>query len=74
MTTFENFDDFVAAVAARLEQGRREYSDVSFHRPPVELVDEVAQECLDLAGWGFVLWCRVRDLKKRVESSEVRNS
>ncbi|MBI4518797.1 MAG: hypothetical protein HY699_23635 [Deltaproteobacteria bacterium] len=62
----DTFPTFAAAVAKRLEVGAVTYGDRSFHRPPGELLGEIEDECLDLAGWGFVLWCRVRALRERV--------
>lgn len=59
------FPSFVDAVRARLEAGRAAYGDRSFERPTSELVGELQQEALDLAGWGFVLWARLEALKAR---------
>lgn len=58
------FDEFTRAVRSRLEAGRVAYGDRSFSRPPVELVEELRQEALDLAGWGFVLFVRLRALEE----------
>jgi hypothetical protein len=66
----DGFPEFVEAVRARLEAGRAAYGDRSFDRPTAELVGELQQEALDLAGWGFVLFERLRRLKaaaKRVD-------
>ncbi len=57
------FDGFIRAVRSRLEAGRAAYGDASFARPPAELLGELQQEALDLAGWGFVLWCRIEAMK-----------
>jgi hypothetical protein len=59
----QRFDAFVSAVAARLRAGEREYGNRSFARPPTELVGEIAEELEDVAGWAFILWCRLRDLR-----------
>jgi hypothetical protein len=53
---------FAAEVRSRLEAGRAAYGDRSFAAEPAALVAELEQEALDLAGWGFVLWCRLRAL------------
>ena len=58
---------FAEAVRKRLEQGRATYHDESFDREPADLLQELAQEALDLAGWGFVLWARVQRLATKVE-------
>ncbi len=55
-----SFPAFTDAVRARLEAGRAVYGDRSFTRDPDHLLEELAQEALDLAGWGFVLFERIR--------------
>jgi hypothetical protein len=64
------FDGFVSAVRQRLEAGRVAYGEKSFGRSPAELIGELQQEALDLAGWGFVLWCRLEAM--RVAAEPVR--
>ena len=54
------FPAFIEAVRTRLEAGAEAYGDRSFERPTAELVRELQQEALDLAGWGFVLFERLR--------------
>ena len=54
---------FAESVRKRLEAGRATYGDKSFSRPPAELLGELQQEALDLAGWGFVLWARIEAMR-----------
>jgi hypothetical protein len=61
---------FEAAVRARLAQGRAQYGDRSFERSAEELVGELEQEALDLAGWSFVLWCRLRAMRRTAEGRQ----
>jgi hypothetical protein len=63
----EAWPAFMAELRARLEQGKATYGDRSFMRPPVELLGELEQEALDITGWGFVLWYRLRLLRQRAE-------
>jgi hypothetical protein len=58
---------FADLVAERLAKGEKEYGDKSFSRDPVELIDELQAECLDLAGWGFVLHTRLEAVKAAAE-------
>ena len=58
-----NWPAFAESVRKRLEAGRAAYGDKSFARPPTELIGELQQEALDLAGWGFVLWCRLETMR-----------
>lgn len=55
---------FVDKLALRLDQGRREYGDASFTREPKELIGELQQEALDLAGWGYILFCRLDAMRE----------
>lgn len=64
---------FASCVAARLEAGRREYGDRSFSRDPRELVAELQDEALDLAGWGFVLWCRLQRMREALEAKPAND-
>ncbi len=64
----ELFPDFLRAVLARLEQGEKQYGDTSFLKPPDKLAGEIEQELLDVCAWSFILWTRIREIKKRTES------
>lgn len=57
-------DQFITALRARLDAGRREYGPESFTRSPTELRGEIEEELLDVAGWAFVLWVRVHQLDR----------
>lgn len=57
---------FAEAVRARLEAD----GDRSFALPPTVLVGELEAEAFDLAGWGFVLWCRLRALHEAAKRLE----
>jgi hypothetical protein len=43
------------------------YGDRSFAAEPAALVAEREREALDLAGWGFVLWCPLRAVRDAAE-------
>ena len=63
---------FASCVSARLEVGARESGDRSFSRAPAELVAEMQAEALDVAGWGFILWCRLQRMREQLEELETR--
>jgi hypothetical protein len=46
----------------RLEAGARAYGEASFRREATELAGEIEQELVDVCGWAFILWCRLRRL------------
>lgn len=46
--------DFIGRLRKRIDAGRAEYGDVSFTRPPAELIGEMDEELLDVCGWAFV--------------------
>lgn len=62
---------FASCVAKRLEVGRHEYGDRSFSRAPAELVAELQDEALDLAGWGFILWARLQRMRDALDALPV---
>jgi len=63
----ENWASFVDAMEKRLTTGFHEYGDKSFSGNPTKLVGEMMQECEDIMGWGYILWCRLRRLQNIVE-------
>lgn len=52
--------EFESEMKMRLEQGFKDYGDGSFSRPPRELLAEVEQELMDVVGWSFILWVRIK--------------
>lgn len=67
------FGHFIDEVYKRLKKGAIEYGDDSFDRPIEDLIGEIEQECLDLAGWGFVLWVRLRRVRERLHEGIFTN-
>lgn len=66
------FQSFTERIKARLEMGRATYGDASFELPPAALVEEIRQEVLDVAGWAFVMYCRLQALEDRVKCVDQR--
>ncbi len=64
--------EFFAALRERLKAGAVTYGDKSFARESAALLVELEQEALDLAGWGYVLWRRVRSLRAAVERAGLK--
>ena len=69
-----DFPEYVRLLAKRLRQGADSYGDGSFHRPSHELCGELAQEALDISGWGFVLWCRISEMERKLKEIEAQSS
>jgi hypothetical protein len=63
---------FVTQIGQRLERGRVAYGDSSFAKPLPQLVDEIQEELLDVAGWAFVMWQRVMALRGAAIEAEQR--
>jgi hypothetical protein len=66
MALAEDLPEFQRILDARLDQGRRQYGDGSFSKDPLELVKEMQQETLDIAGWGFILWRRLKEMERTI--------
>ncbi|MGC8758595.1 MAG: hypothetical protein ACP5VC_01445 [Bryobacteraceae bacterium] len=58
----QELEQFWLRLRERLEAGARTYGEASFRRDAAELAGEVQEELLDVCGWAFVLWCRLRRL------------
>ena len=69
VTSMPSETEFFAALRERLKQGQVAYGDRSFSREPAELLGELEQEALDLAGWSYVLFCRIRRAKEAIEEA-----
>ena len=58
--------EFLDVLGKRLRVGGVEYGDDSFHQPLPETAEEMLAELVDVAGWAFVGWVRLRMILKRV--------
>lgn len=70
----DEMEAFFAQVRSRMEAGRKTYGDKSFGLEAPVLVGELEAEALDLAGWGFVLWHRLRRLREATERAEAEDA
>ena len=57
------FAEFTTAVADRLKKGEHDYGDRSFDLGSPRLLDEILEELEDVAGWSWILWCRLRRIR-----------
>lgn len=57
---------FQEAWLERLHVGQQVYGDASFRKSTGDLLDEIQQECVDLAGWGYVLWLKCEQLREKL--------
>ena len=67
---FEHLDRFIARLHQKLELGARQYGSASFERPLVELITEIEDELVDIAGWGWIAWSRLEALRALVARAE----
>ena len=63
----EIWPEFSDALQAKLQAGYEEHTDASFARMPEELVGELMEEAVDIAGWGLVLYARIRAMLGHLE-------
>ena len=63
----EDFEDFVGLVQARLSAGAKEYGDRSFSRHPMDLMNEIQEELLDICGWSYVLFTRLKKVQNALQ-------
>lgn len=58
-----DYKRYFEELEARLEAGAKEYGDDSFKKSTLKLIGEIQEEILDIAGWGYILWKKLEDLK-----------
>ena len=70
----EDWNNFSGAVLQRLEHGAIEYGDTSFKNPIDKTFYEIENECLDIMGWGFILYVKLLALRERLitETYEIK--
>jgi len=64
----DRWEEFEAKARARLEAGAREYGDQSFTKGIPYVFAQLKEELLDLAGWGYVGYERIRELEERLKA------
>jgi hypothetical protein len=62
---------FTEDVQARLIAGAQAYGDESFRRAPADLIEEIRQEVRDVAGWSFILDCRLKNILERIQAIDA---
>ncbi len=61
------YGPFLRDLGEKLKRGQDVYGSSSFLRSENELLSELQQEALDLAGWGYVLYAKIEAMKQRGE-------
>ena len=64
----EYWPAFEKEMKERLQTGYLEYGDGSFLKEPLETVEEVIEETMDIVGWSFILRVRLERLKKAISA------
>jgi len=58
---------FMSKIVVRLDKGEAEYEGRSFSKSPDVLLDEIEEELLDVAGWSFIMWKRIKEIRAALE-------
>ncbi len=70
----EQWPIYAEAVQAKLAQGAADYGDASLDADSEALLSEIEEELLDVTGWGFLLWVRLRNLRTKLAAIETRTT
>jgi hypothetical protein len=65
------YPGFEARLRDKLQKGYEEHTDASFARMPEELVEELREECIDIAGWAMVLDTRIGAMTGHLETMRI---
>jgi hypothetical protein len=60
-----DFVEFQARVQQRIDAAEAQYGDRSLHDPAIKLFGELEEELLDICGWGFFLWKKLRESREK---------
>jgi len=63
---------FFNAVREKMVRGQEEHGDVSLDRDASDLVEEMMEECVDIAGWGAICWMRLAELLSDIKEAEAK--
>jgi hypothetical protein len=63
---------FFQAVREKMDRGQSEHGDGALERDPSELIEEIMEECVDIAGWGSIAWMRLAELSCDIREYEER--
>lgn len=75
MTSFpDHYGTFLYELGKKLERGQQLYGSSSFKKSEGELLEELQQEAVDLAGWGYILWAKIEALKSKPFSVDCSTS
>ena len=69
----DDITTFVDQLRARLRVGAQQYGNASFTRPLGDVIGEIEQELLDVAGWGLIAWVRIRRARAAAEQGGKEN-
>jgi hypothetical protein len=67
----DDFQHFAVSVSERLQKGQESYQGRSFSAEPRALIGEIRDELRDVAGWAFVLDCRLARVAEALEQASV---
>jgi hypothetical protein len=60
-----DFVEFQARVRHRIDAAESQYGDRSLHDPAMKLLGEIEEEILDINGWSFFLWKKLRETREK---------
>lgn len=64
------YQEYFQQLYDKLKKGQQEYGNISFSRPGLSLIVEIQEECIDIAGWGYILWKKLENLKEKAKQIE----
>jgi len=66
-TESELRSEFINTLDTTLAQGAKDYGNGSFFTPPMETPAEILAEIMDVAGWAYVMWVKMRRRLNQIE-------
>lgn len=65
----DDFDEFIRVLTQRMEDGYWTYGDKSLNQPIPKTLGELEQELIDIPGWSYIAWRRIRRIRSLMETT-----
>lgn len=64
----DDFREFIDTLTQRMEDGYWTYGDKSLNQPVPTTLKELEQELIDIPGWSYIAWRRIRQIRRKMET------
>lgn len=67
------FCDYMDRMAMRHRGGMKTYGQASYDKSTSAVLDEMAEEAIDIAGWGAFLYHKIESMKEKIAERSIED-